>query len=235
MDFNVETATNAEILYMYKNSRQISMQTGLIGHLRADFGSGSAFFTTWFDYNEDKKTQKFKTTLDNVINSLRFSEIFKSRADMSRYCSQHSEAGFDGNYTREYGFKVKTDNHILLLRCNPTKGDYNVYCYCYEREWFENHLKSAEKGIRFITSSYNELFRIKDGDKIRIEYSNGQTKDFPCRYIDEYHTEIGNNLYHICEFAERMESAKNKVSPLTEEKEHSQPTLPQRKDRGDAR
>ena len=25
-----------------------------------------------------------------------------------------------------------------------------------------------------------------------------------CRFIDEYHTEIGGNLYHICEFAERM-------------------------------
>ena len=25
-----------------------------------------------------------------------------------------------------------------------------------------------------------------------------------CRFIDEYHTEIGGNLYHISEFAERM-------------------------------
>ena len=26
----------------------------------------------------------------------------------------------------------------------------------------------------------------------------------PCRYIDEAHLEVGNNLYHMREFAERM-------------------------------
>ena len=26
-----------------------------------------------------------------------------------------------------------------------------------------------------------------------------------CRYIDERHCEVGNNLFHIGEFAERME------------------------------
>lgn len=233
MDFNIETATKTEILYMYKNSQQISMQTGLIGYLRADFGSGSSFFSSWSDFNSKLNTQEFKTVFDDVINSLRFSEILKSRADMSRFCAQHSEAGFDGSYTREYGFKIKTDKHIMLLRCNPTKGDYNVYCYCYEREPFENHLKNAEKGIRFISPNYVPLFKINDGDKIRIEYKNGEKRDFSCRYIDEYHTEIGSNLYHICEFAERMEAQGNKVSPISNDEPVTKRT--RQKDRGDAR
>jgi hypothetical protein len=35
-----------------------------------------------------------------------------------------------------------------------------------------------------------------------------------CRYIDEYHLEVGRYLYHICEFAEWMEEAGNTVIPL---------------------
>ncbi len=234
MNFNVETATKQEVAYMYSNSQQISLQTGLIGHLRADFGSGAAFFTTWFDFNKDIKTQEFSKEFDRVINSLRFSEILKSRADMSRYCYEHSDAGFEGSYTTEYGFKIKTDKYVMLLRCNPTKGDYNVYCYCYERQWFERHLQNAEKGIRFIDPHYKELFRIKDGEKICIEDKYGNKESRTCRYVDEYHTEIDNNLFHICEFAERMKENGKKVKPLTEADIPDLTPKP-KKDRGDSR
>lgn len=41
----------AQRLYTYANSQQISMQTGLIGHLRADFGSnGKQFFSSLIDF-----------------------------------------------------------------------------------------------------------------------------------------------------------------------------------------
>ena len=63
MDFNVETATKAELLYMYKNSRQISMQTGLIGHLRADFGSGSAFLLLGLIITKIKRHRNLKQLL----------------------------------------------------------------------------------------------------------------------------------------------------------------------------
>ena len=44
----------AQRLYTYANSQQISMQTGLIGHLRADFGSnGKQFFSSFFDFRKD--------------------------------------------------------------------------------------------------------------------------------------------------------------------------------------
>ena len=35
--------------------------------------------------------------------------------------------------------------------------------------------------------------------------------------IDEYHTEVGSNLYHICEFAERMERNGHAYEPKTED------------------
>ena len=75
-------------------------------------------------------------------------------------------------------------------------------------------MRQAEKGIRFINPNYKELFRIPDGDRVRLLYSDGENADRSCRYIDDYHVEVGDNLYHICEFAERMERSHAKVIPL---------------------
>ena len=35
-----------------------------------------------------------------------------------------------------------------------------------------------------------------------------------CRYIDDSHVEVGDDLYHICEFAERMEQCGATFIPL---------------------
>ena len=41
--------TEAERKYTFSQSQQLSMQTGLIGYLRADFGSnGNEFWFFWF-------------------------------------------------------------------------------------------------------------------------------------------------------------------------------------------
>lgn len=127
-----------------------------------------------------------------------------NRYDMTDFCKRHKDSAFPGNYCTEYGFRVDTEKHAFLLRCNPSKGDYNFYCFCYVREWLDRHIGKAEQGIRFIDPHYKELFRIPDGGKIVITTSWGEKMERTCRFIDEYHTEIGGNLYHICEFAERM-------------------------------
>lgn len=61
------------------------------------------------------------------------------------------------------------------------------------------------KDIRFIDSRYNELFRIKDGESITATFSDGSASERKCTYIDDCHTKIGQNIFHICEFAELME------------------------------
>ena len=136
---------------------------------------------------------------------------------MSEYARRFPDSAFKGNYCTEYGFRVDTDKHAYLLRLNPTKGDYNFYCYCYVKEWLDKHISNAEKGIRFIDPHYKELFRIPDGGKICITSAWGEKSERTCRYIDEYHTEIGNNLYHICEFAERMEKNGATYEPIPAE------------------
>ncbi len=67
-----------------------------------------------------------------------------------------------------------------------------------------NEYNPDGKDIRFIDSHYKDLFHIPDGGCIQIDYPN-ETVVKPCKFIDEYHTQIGNNVFHICQFAEIME------------------------------
>lgn len=190
------------------------MQTGCIGHLRADMDTnGEGFFSSWDDFRKDLKTQEFKDEFDDVINELREkSNILSNRSALSKYCFSTPESAFGND--REYGVRVDTKSYAYLMRLNPYKGEYNLYCYCYVRDWLDKHLKQAERGIRFITPDYKEVFRIPDGDKIRITSSWGEKSEYTCRYIDDYHLEVGNNLYHICELAERMEQNGATITPL---------------------
>ena len=58
--------------------------------------------------------------------------------------------------------------------------------------------------IRFINSGDEEQFRIPDGGTIQVEYPD-RTFSAKCEYIDDYHTYVGSEVYHICQFAEVLE------------------------------
>lgn len=55
--------------------------------------------------------------------------------------------------------------------------------------------------IRFIDYKYRDLFKLTDGENIVITTMEGTKKLLKCNYIDQTHTQIGNNVYHIAQFA----------------------------------
>ena len=69
--------------------------------------------------------------------------------------------------------------------------------------------------IRFIDSRYKELFRIPDGGTIQVDYPDRHFAA-KCSYIDDYHTQVGNNVYHICQFAEILERGGGTCRPEPE-------------------
>lgn len=216
---SIRPMTPEERKYSYTQSQQIMGQTGCIGHLRAWLDrEGSAFPSSWDDHMPSLKDQYFKDELDWVIDELRFEEPFgemlKNRSKLLSYCYAHEEAAFDPGNSKDYGFRADMKEHSYLLRVNPTKGYHNAYIYCYKKDWLDRHMERAENGIRFIDSHYNDLFRLKDGESIKLTRPDGRTEVLPCRYIDPTHVQVDRNLYHICEFAERMEAAGIKVEPL---------------------
>ena len=218
MELEIWDMLPAEQKYSYSQSSQLISQTGCIGHLRGDMDTnGEGFFTSWTDHMARLKTDAFKEEFDDVIHMLRFhpdyDHILKNRTSLAKYCCSHPSCQMEDE--RSYGIRVDTEDYSYMCRLNPNKGEYNFYIYAYKKDWLDHHLMQAQKGIRFIDSHYNNKFRLPDGGKITITMPNGNKVIESCRYIDEYHVEVGRSLFHICEFAERMEKNGNTVEPLT--------------------
>ena len=196
-----------EQLYTYTQSQQLRGQTGSIGHLRGDFGHGNEFYTTWNEHSSSLKTQEFKDDLDTVINTLREKGgLLHNLSSMQNNVWNQPESRFAEADTRSYGFRADTEHYAFLLRCIPRRDDYNFYCFCYDKQSLDRHISKAARGIRFITPMYQTKFVLPDGERISVTFADGTKKSFPCRYIDDTHVEIGQNLYHICEYAERLEA-----------------------------
>ena len=163
MDYRV--LTEAERKYTFSQSQQLSMQTGLIGYLRADFGSnGNEFWTTWNDFRKDLKTDEFKAEFDEVINGLRDGDVLSGRKAMSSYCYSTPDSSFNDD-CNHYGIRLDTGKYSYLMRFNPNRGEYNLYCYCYQKEWLNAHLKNAERGIRFINRTIRSSFALRTEKK----------------------------------------------------------------------
>lgn len=212
-------AKENEMIYTFAQSQQLYMQTGCIGYLRGDFGHGNEFYTSWFDTAPFRKTPEFQSEFNEVITAFRedpqYRGILHNLEDMKMLCTTRPQSKMPERLKEHsYAFRADTEKHAYLIRLFPQKGDYNFYIYAYQREHFERHLEKAARGIRFITPDYEERFTIPDGDQILITTFDGAKTTRTCRYIDDYHLEVGSNLYHICEFAERMEQNGNTVIPL---------------------
>lgn len=226
----IRPLTEAEQKYAYEQSMQIRMQMGSIGVMHGGYKSDKKFYSRFHDLNERWKTGEFEEGLENFLNILRSDKdgFMRNLDTMREYASCHPQNAFPGKEGTEYGLRADTEKYAYVMRCNPAKENDNVEIHCYVKEWLDHHIREAEKGIRFINSRYSELFRIADGEKIEVTNSVGEKSEYVCRYIDEYHTEVGNNLYHICQFAEIMERNGSEYTPVepetvqAEEKEQGQ-------------
>lgn len=128
------------ILFYSQDGKDVEL--GCIGHLRGDFAkNGNEFWTTWWPHCEDYKTQEFKDEFDNLINSLREDGLLQNRAAMSAYCAKNKDAELNSLMEHTYGFCFLSNNYAYYLRCFTEKGDYNFYCYCYDRAKLEEYLK----------------------------------------------------------------------------------------------
>ena len=72
----------------------------------------------------------------------------------------------------------------------------------------------SKRRIRFIDPEYNTLFYIPDGASIVMTRMDGSSVIRTCTYIDDYHTLVGSNVYHICEFAEAAQRTGTVYEPL---------------------
>ena len=76
-------------------------------------------------------------------------------------------------------------------------------------------MDEKEHSIRFINSGYDTLFRIPDGGTVEVRFPD-RAFIAKCEYLDDYHTKIGDTVFHICEFAELLEHQVGTVHPEPE-------------------
>jgi len=187
------------LFYSTQNTER-DLEIGCIGHLRADFGnSGNEFWSTWEEHCSELKTQVFQDEFQDLINRLCAADLLKDRTSMSDYCFNNPKAKIIDGQEENYGFKIKTENYVYYLRCFPLKGDYNLYCYAYERNRLEkvypplddnvmeeNHHKNILEGIRKEICS--------DIDKA-VKSTKSLTKAF-----DKLFKKYGKDLYGIANY-----------------------------------
>ena len=65
--------------------------------------------------------------------------------------------------------------------------------------------ENGKRDCRFIDTDYNTLFTVPDGENIVVNYLDGRSAVFPCRYLDDAHVVVGGRAYHIMELAETMQ------------------------------
>ena len=125
MEFVLRPLTEAEEKYTYSQSMQISMQIGLLGYLRADMGrNGTDFFSDWFDFRKELKTEDFKKEFDTMIDSYRKDGKFLSnRSALAEFCQTLK---CFKNDDRSFGVRVDSDNYAYLCRLNPNRSEYNL-------------------------------------------------------------------------------------------------------------
>lgn len=120
---------DAEQKSMFYSDCEPALQNACVGHLRMDFGSGNEFYSSWFESRENLNDSAFKADLQEVVNELRREGLLKNRREMQRFCDAHQSLNLD----ESCGFSVETDSHLFLLRCRPERGNYDCYCYCYDK------------------------------------------------------------------------------------------------------
>ena len=201
MDYRIMNP--AERKYTFRQSQQISMQTGLIGYLRADFGStGKEFYSTWNDFRKDLKTDDFKKEFDLVINSYRFGdgEFLSGRSAMTKFCYEHPESSYEDD-RNHYGVRVDTEQYSYLMRLNSNRGEYkNLFLYTKMRNVGGIAQTEAQKSSDlFMKCRYLDEITGGRGTVFATgtPISNSMVELYTIQRYLQYNTLVKNNLQHF--------------------------------------
>ena len=128
-----------------KNERELFFSGGkaesaCIGHLRIDFGSGDEFWHSWWGKHEEMNDAEFSDILDHLFRTMR-KNIFKDRESMKEYLKKLPTEQIDD----WQGFKAECGGYDFYLRCNTAKGNYDCYCYCYDKELLEQAMSKQNE------------------------------------------------------------------------------------------
>ena len=150
---------------------------------------GGDFEYTVFDRQTKQKTAEGKISLDDVLDGIDPTHDHLAAARAAAIGAAGLQSGpLGGSDVAQVGLTSLKDFRDSDIRRRSI--------------WEPETLPKDD--IRFINSGYDEQFRLPNGGKIEVEYPD-RTFSAKCEYIDDYHTYVGSEVYHICQFAEVLE------------------------------
>ena len=150
---------------------------------------GGDFAYTVFDKQTRQKTAEGKISLDDVLDGIDPTHDHLAAARAAAIGAAGLQSGpLGGSDVAQVGLTSLKDFRDSDIRRRSI--------------WEPETLPKDD--IRFINSGYDEQFRLPNGGKIEVEYPD-RTFSARCEYIDDYHTYVGSEVYHICQFAEVLE------------------------------
>ena len=162
-----------------------------IGHLRGDFGeTGTTFHHTWWPHNAHLITPSFNTELKDVITGLRQNGLLRDRKTMLARSMRFRTAIIPTEGRNTMAFRIETPEHLFYLRCIPNKGEYNFYCYGYNKTMLMEVLRQQKKLPRIAWAELDSSHEV-----VAICYGeSGYHKWEPEGYIAMTSTEIVDDL-----------------------------------------
>ena len=150
---------------------------------------GGDFEYTVFDRQTRQKTAEGKISLDDVLDGIDPTHDHLAAARAAAIGAAGLQSGpLGGSDVAQVGLTSLKDFRDSDIRRRSI--------------WEPETLPRDD--IRFINSGYDEQFRLPNGGKVEVEYPD-RTFSARCEYIDDYHTYVGSEVYHICQFAEVLE------------------------------
>ena len=162
---------------------------------------GGDFEYTVFDKQTKQKTAEGKISLDDVLDGIDPTHDHLAAARPAAIGAAGLQSGpLGGSDVAQVGLTSLKDFRDSDIRRRSI--------------WEPETLPKDD--IRFINSGYDEQFRLPNGGKIEVEYPDC-TFSARCEYIDDYHTYVGSEVYHICQFAEVLERGGGVCRPEPEQ------------------
>lgn len=181
MKFEVKPMTESEQVYAKLQPGEIRMHSGSFGRLIATLNAST------IDWGEAdlRGYDDFIGMAEDLVLYLRTAPNIKQQLLECRNL-----------------IRVDTDKYSYMVVYSPKSKEFIVYPYI--KTLLDSMIKEAEKGIRFLSSDNEELFRLQDGGGLIITHLDGSSEEYCCRYIDSSHFLLGEAIYHIRQFAVGM-------------------------------
>ncbi|WP_295759316.1 DUF3848 domain-containing protein [uncultured Oscillibacter sp.] len=187
MEQAVQEAVQMEIESQGKLEAVYLVDRSSLLHLKEVQGGDFAY--TVFDKQTRQKTAEGRISLDDVLDGIDPTHDHLAAARAAAIGAAGLQSGpLGGSDVAQVGLTSLKDFRDSDIRRRSI--------------WEPETLPKDD--IRFINSSYDEQFRLPNGGKIEVEYPD-RTFSARCEYIDDYHTYVGSEVYHICQFAEVLE------------------------------